>query len=58
MMQTISTLLILALAIGYAGCKIRQLWFSPADSCGECDGCALKKQICDKKTPEKFGHSK
>ena len=58
MMQPLAVMLILSIAAGYAGWRIRQLWTEKRNPCHGCDGCTLKKQVCDKKREEKFGQSK
>ena len=58
MMQTVIIAFILAVAIGYAAWRIHQLWIKGSNPCYGCDGCTLKKQVCDKKRDEKFGESK
>lgn len=59
MMQTIAIIIILTITACYVGWKIRQLWFRNNDLCCGCDGCdVMKKQMCDKKSDEKFCQSK
>ena len=58
MMQTLTTVVALIVAIGYIGWRVRQIWVNRHNPCYGCDGCTLKKQVCDKKTNEKFGQSK
>ena len=61
MTQYVAVLLIVAVAVGYAVWRVRQLWLGKSNPCAGCDGCALKpqkKQDCDKKTNKKFGQSK
>ena len=58
MTQTLIVDFVLMAALGYAVWKFCQLWGNPSDCCHGCDGCTLKKQICDKKRDEKFGESK
>ena len=48
-MQTIAIILVLTTAAGYIVWRVRHLWFNGTDSCEGCDGCTLKKQVCDKK---------
>ena len=55
MMQTLVTILVLAASVAYVVWRIHQLKFKDSDSCHDCDGCTMKKQICDKKRYEKFG---
>ena len=58
MMQTLCVILILAAAMAYIGHGVCQLWLRDDDPCRGCDGCIMKKQVCDKKKDEKFGQSK
>ena len=55
MTQSFAIMLILPGATGYTGWRIRQLWTKEHNLCDGCDGCTMKKQVCDKKSKEKFG---
>ena len=64
MLQTLIVIICIVLAVGYACRRVYLLVARRRDPCYGCSGCALKqqvrhkKQVCDKKTGEKFGHSK
>ena len=58
MMQTGIIAVVLTVAAGYVAWQVYQLWQKGSDPCYGCDGCTLKKQVCDKKRDEKFGESK
>ena len=57
MWQYCVIIIVLVVAVGYAGWRIRRTLRSDTTCCG-CEGCALKNQCCDKKNCEKFGRSK
>jgi hypothetical protein len=58
MIQAVLVAAALLAAIIYSLWRIRLLLRRKPDLCHGCDGCALKNQVCDKKTRKKFGCSK
>jgi len=42
-MQTLATILILILAVGYAAWRVREVFLHADDPCRGCSGCALKE---------------
>jgi len=60
-MQTAIVMIVLAIAVGYAGWRLRKALTAASDPCADCPGCALKeekrrKEACErKKHVEKFG---
>ncbi|MBP5425183.1 MAG: FeoB-associated Cys-rich membrane protein [Prevotella sp.] len=58
MTQTLIVAACIVAATGYAAWRIYDAFRKSQDPCYGCKGCELKKQVCEKKTCEKFGQSK